>query len=138
MPILKIGQQWYNDKSKDIYLLQGTATMDGEDAPVNGKDHGKVSVAAVQNADGSTVFVTVNGWRNHAQEVASVRKRDSVFAIGTLTKREYNGKTYYDLDADFLSVSGRGYATTPNYDMSLSLPPIEFPELNDEDSGLPF
>lgn len=141
MPMIKIGTSWYNDEEKPIYLLQGNAIRDGEDAPVNGKDHAKVSVAAASQPDGSTVFVTVNGWRFRAGEVAAIRKMDSVLAIGVLKKREYNGNIYYDLDADFISVSGgRGRRSTHSSSTSSgSASPAHFEELNDSDVGeLPF
>ena len=104
MPMIKIGKTYYNDEERPIYLIQGNATRDGEDAPVKGKDHGKVSLAAAQTQGGDTIFVTVNGWRSRAGEVASIRKMDSVLAIGVLKKREYEGRYYYDLDADFVAV----------------------------------
>ena len=141
MPLIKIGKTYYNDQERPIYLLQGNATRDGESAPVNGKDHGKVSVAAAQTPDGNTIFVTVNGWRNRAGEVAAIRKMDSVLAVGVLKKREYEGRDYYDLDADFISVSGVGGVKRRGNDGSMAAPSgaeQEFEELEDEDGQLPF
>ena len=141
MPLIKIGKAYYNEEEKPIYLLQGNATRDGEWAPVKGKDHGKVSVAAYQTQDGSTVFVTVNGWRGRAGEVAAIRKMDSVLAVGVLKKREYEGRYYYDLDADFVSVSGVGGVKRRGNDGSMAAPggaDQELEELVDEDGELPF
>ena len=139
MALLKLCKQWYGDKSKDIYLLQGTAARDAEDAPVGGKDHAKVSIAAVQNQDGTTVWVNLNGWRDRAADILNIRKGDSVFAIGAFSQREYNGKAYYDMDADFLSISGTGIVATPRYEAEApELPPMEFPTLTDEDEKIPF
>lgn len=142
MPMIKIGTSHYNGKESPIYLLQGNATRDGEWAPVNGKDHGKVSVAAAQDGTGDTVFVTVNGWREKAADVADVRKMDSVLAIGTLKVRDYNGKKYYDLDADFICLSGvsgsaidRGSNAT-EYPAASAAP--QFSEMPDEAGELPF
>lgn len=142
MPMVKIGTSHYNGKESPVYLLQGNATRDGEWAPVNGKDHGKVSVAAAQDATGDTVFVTINGWRDKAADVADVRKMDSVLAIGTLKIRDYNGKQYYDLDADFICLSGtsgssidRG-SNAPEYPPASSAP--QFSEMPDEAGELPF
>lgn len=106
MPMLKIGASYYNGEERPVYLLQGNATRDGEWAPVNGKDHGKVSVAAAQTPNGDTIFVTINGWREKAKDVAAILKMDSVLAVGVLKARDYNDKKYYDLDADFICVSG--------------------------------
>lgn len=142
MPLHKLGTSYYNGAERPLYLLQGNATRDGEWAPVNGKDHGKVSVAAAQTEDGNTLFVTVNGWREKAMDVADVRKMDSVLAIGTLKAREYNGKKYYDLDADFICLSGvsgggigRG-GNTPEYPPAEAAP--SFAELDEEPGDLPF
>ena len=123
-----------------MYLLQGNATSDGEWAPVNGKDHGKVSVAAAQAGDGSTVFVTLNGWRGKARDVAAVLKMDSVLAIGTLKIRDYNGRQYYDLDVDFLCVSGISPdAAVPAGARTGNPVGVQFTELSDDEPGqLPF
>ena len=138
MPILKIGKTYYEGQERPIYLLQGNATRDGEDAPVKGKDHAKVSVAVSQDADGDTLFVTVNGWRGRAGDVAAVRKMDSVLAIGPLKKREYNGNFYYDLDADFVCVAGVGGRGGPSRGAGTKLPDDDFAELPDDDGELPF
>lgn len=141
MPLYKIGRSYYGGAERPIYLLQGNATRDGEWAPVNDKDHGKVSVAAAQTEAGDTVFVTVNGWREKAMDVADVRKMDSVLAIGTLKVREYNGKKYYDLDADFICLSGvsgggeRG-SNAPQYPSTDAAP--QFAEMDEEPGELPF
>ena len=142
MALTKIGKNYYEGKERPVYLVQGNATRDAEWAPVNGKDHGKVSVAAAQNQDGSTIFVTINGWREKATDVADIRKMDSVLAIGTLKVREYNGKQYYDLDADFICLSGVGGgaergSNSPQYPSAST--GAQFSELPDEEPGeLPF
>ena len=137
MPMIKIGKTYYSDEERPIYLIQGNATRDGQDAPVKGKDHGKVSLAAAQTQGGDTIFVTVNGWRSRAGEVAAIRKMDSVLAIGVLKKREYEGRYYYDLDADFVAVSGTGGGRRGS--ASMAAPELaELEELVDEDGQLPF
>lgn len=141
--LVKVGKTYYNGEERPVYLLQGNATQDGEDAPINGKDHGKVSVAAVTNPDGSTVYVTVNGWRNRAIEVSAVRKLDSVLAVGVLKKRTWKEKDYWDLDADFLCISGAGISfRSPSAHMGRPYSPDvsadDFEELPDATDDLPF
>ena len=142
MALFKIGETWYNDVSKPMYLLQGNATKDGENAPVNGKDHGRVSVAAHTTKDGDTIYVTVNGWRRRAAEVAAVRKGESVFAIGPMNVREYNGRNYYDLDADFLSVSGAGVGkqirSAAGGPAQFVPPTVDYGLIEEDDAQLPF
>lgn len=106
MPLIKIGKDYYNGHSSDIYLLQGTATRDAEIR--SEKAPAKVGIAVAKAEDGSTLFVDLNGWRDRKPEVAAIRKLDSVLAIGTLSTREYNGATQYSLDANFVAVSGSG------------------------------
>ena len=108
MPMMKIGTSYYKQAPRPIYLLQGNAIRDGEYAPILGKPHGKVAVAAEQRKDGESIFVTLNGWRDKATQVAQVKKMDSVFAIGVLKTKNLSGTTYYDMDVDFLGISGMG------------------------------
>ena len=115
MAMVKIGKTYYLDQPKDVYLICGNAVRDGEIFDAKGNDLGKVTVAAV-------------------------RKMDCVLAIGALSKSEYNEKTYYDLDVDFIAVSGvkRGGAaqdfSAPSYNVPAGFDEIE--ELGDGE--LPF
>ena len=142
MAMIKIGARYYNGSETPIYLIQGNATRDAENAPIKGKPHAKVSVAAATLKDESTLFVTVNGWRDRAEEVAVICKMDSVLAIGALKKREYNGNFYYDLDADFIITSGGicGAVSAPHSTGSAGIPDLpDFEELPDDADGeLPF
>ena len=108
MPMMKIGVSYYKQMARPIYLIQGNAIRNGEHAPIQGKPHGKLPVAADKTRDGESIFITLNGWREKAEQVARVRKMDSVLAIGVLKQKELGGITYYDMDVDFLAVSGTG------------------------------
>lgn len=131
--IAKIGKNHYKGQAFDVYLLTGNAGRDAETKPINGKPHSVFSVAAQENQDSTTLWVNVNGWRNMYGPVAAVRKGDSVLAVGQLKKREYNGKTYYDLDAEYLSVAGSSGGAIPVSDA-----PTEFAPIDEEDCDLPF
>lgn len=133
MPMLKIGASHYDGKVTPIYIMQGNATRDAEDKPVNGKDHAVVGIAATEDAQGDTVYVNLNGWRNMRDTVISVQKGDSVLAVGRLKKREYNGRDYYDLDADFVCKNGAGFGEAVRYDG----PPPSFGELPGLDDAPP-
>lgn len=136
MAMIKIGERSYNGRTSAVYLLQGTAVRDAENKPVRGAAHAAVSVAAVEKEEGTT-YVTLNGWRSRADDVTAIRKQDSVLAIGALKTREYEGRTYYDLDADFVVRSGAGLGGGEDY-----MPPStdRYDEiLPDDDPGeLPF
>ena len=109
MPMVKIGQDTYNDVTTPVYLMQGMATRDAEDKPVNDVAHAVVGIAAAEDKDGNTVYVNLNGWRDNYGIVRRICKRDSVLAIGKLTTHEHNGRTYYDLNADFVALNGAGF-----------------------------
>lgn len=135
MAMVKIGKTYYSDQPKDIYLICGNAVRDGETFDAKGNALGKVTVAAQEHEDGNTLFVRLCGWRGKAKDVAAVRKMDCVLAVGALSKNEYNEKTYYDLDVDFIAVSGvkRGGASQ---DFSA---PAGFDEIEELGDGeLPF
>jgi hypothetical protein len=97
-------------------------------------------VAALNHEDGSTTYISVNGWRDRAADVMAVRKGDSILVIGTMKEREYNGKKYFDLDADFICRSGvDGYMVAGDYPVYGSAPQMDFADLSAEDDGeLPF
>lgn len=129
MPLIKAGKIWYNGVSSVAYLLVGVAMRNAEDAPINGKDHAKVSIAAGETENGETLYVTVNGWRARAKDVLAVQKGKSVLAFGALKQREYRERVYYDLDCDFIVQSGSGIWTAGN--------PVSFDELADDDEAGP-
>ena len=146
MALCKLGISHYDGNPRPIYLLCGNATADGEDKPINGKSHARVSVAAVRHADNSTTYITVNGWRDRAADILAVRKGESLLVIGPLKEREYNGKKYFDMDAEYISRSGvdgciiSGEYPT-DYGAASYAPDMGggFTDLSEEDEGdLPF
>lgn len=108
MPFIKIGQSTFNNETSAVMLLQGKATRDAENRPVNGKEHTQVSIAAGEDKSGNELYITLNGWRQNAELVGAIKKGDSILAIGRLKTREYNGNIYNDLDADFLIGNAAG------------------------------
>ena len=119
MPMIKVGTSSYGDTVSPVYMMQGNATRDAEYKPVNGKDHAVVGIAASEDSNGKTVFVSLNGWRGHYRDVMAIQKGDSILAFGRLKVREWEGRKYYDLDADFVVKSGV---------MSLDAPPVDLPD----------
>lgn len=137
MALFKVGTKTVEGVEYGVYLLQGTAVRDGEYKEVNGKALGKVSVAAKPLNDGETMFVTASAWREKAADVAAVKKLDSILAFGLLKKREYNERVYWDLDVEFICVSGvrrNGHAYTAVDDN----PVCGFEAIEEEDGELPF
>lgn len=112
MSLTKLGTKYYQGQERPVYLLCGNATRSAEDRPVNGNNHAQVGIAAVERKDGTTTFINLNGWRGNYRDVLSIRKGDCILAVGELKEREYNGKKYYDLDADFVARSGAGLSSS--------------------------
>lgn len=135
MAIIKIGKSIVNNNEVNIYLMHGNAVRDGEFKEVNGKELGKVTIAAKQLEDGSTMFVTVNGWRFKARDVAAIRKMDSCLVIGSLTSRTHNDKQYWDMDADFVVVSGVNRSGAA---VAYAGDDADFEDISEEAGELPF
>ena len=92
--IIKVGKSRAKGEEYDVYMLVGNATNDAETKQSkSGKAFSKVSVAAQQNPDSTTMFVSVMGFGGLNATIGSIKKGGSVFAIGKLEKNEYNGKT---------------------------------------------
>lgn len=141
MAMLKIGKEYFNNQERPVFLLTGTAVRDAESAPVNGKDHTKVSIAAAKDADGNSLYVTLNGWRTNAGNVLAIKKLDNVLAVGQLKTSEYNGRTYYDMDVELIVKSGAGFESSDKLSELAKFPGVKFTEIEaDEDDydGLPF
>lgn len=64
----------------------------------------KVGVAVGKDHNGKTIWANVVAWHGLAAALSKAKKGDPVFIIGKQKSREYNGKTYTDLVADFVSV----------------------------------
>jgi hypothetical protein len=144
MPLFKVGTTTnQNGEVQQVYMMQGNAVRDAETKEINAKQMAKVSIAAAEK-DGATVFVTLQGWRYKAADVARIKKMDSVLAFGVLKSRTYNERTYWEMDADFVTVSGvkpsinfAGHAPVSAGDFNDS-DAGEFAPIDDEDCELPF
>lgn len=117
-------------------LIAARASKDGELRTTNsGKEVGSISVPAYDREDGTTAWITVNGWGHWARLLAYAHKGDSILAIGRIESREYEGKNYYDLVADYVCVSSSTAEQRPSSTASAA---GHFEELAEEDSDLPF
>ena len=133
------GLPTYSKEGKKLQtgLIAGRAAKDGQIyATQSGKEVGSVSVPGYDKQDGTTAWLTVKGWGHWARLLANVRKGDSVFAIGRVESHDYEGKTYNDLVADYVSASTAGQATAQSA-YSGPAPADNFAEIQD-DGELPF
>ena len=120
--------------SKGGVIVAGRATRDAESAYVGKNDtlRTKFSMAIGKDADGNTQYANVVAWRGLAEYARGIAKGTSVIVAGTLESRDYNGKTYTDLVADWL-----------NYvDAEAPAAPLQTPDgfvpLDPNDDTLPF
>ena len=63
---------------------------------------GKRDVSGQDRAE--TIWCNVVAWHGLSEVLADAQKGDPVFVIGRLQSREWKGKTYTDLVAEFVSV----------------------------------
>lgn len=81
-----------------------------------------------------TVWCNVVAWHGLAQVLSTARKGNQVLVVGKLKSREYEGKTYTDLIADFVSV-----CALPSPDVTPVAPTADqFVDLTDDGGELPF
>ena len=105
--IIKVGKSRAKGEEYDVYMLVGNATSDAETKQSkSGKAFSKVSVAAQQNPDSTTMFVSVMGFGGLNATIGSIKKGASVLAVGKLEKNEYNGKTYWSLTPEYAASAG--------------------------------
>ena len=119
----------------------GTATRDAELKIVGEKQtpNCKIGLAIGKRKDTTTIFVNVVAWRRLAHVLEQARKGDSVAVWGRMTEpREYNGKTYQDLQADWVGVASAGSASA--HTAPRAEPPAQagFADLPGDSAELPF
>lgn len=133
------GVRDYNREGREVQtgLFAGKATRDAEVKTTNsGKQYCITSVRAYTRQDGTAAFLTVKTWDGDLiDQMRTVRKGDRLLVAGRLDVRQYEGRTYTDLIADFLLVSGQGGAPAP----AGGAAPPAYQEIPEEEEGeLPF
>lgn len=96
----------------------------------------KVGLAAGKREDGTTIWVNVVAWHETAEVLSTAMKGQQVLVIGHLKQREYNGKTYTDLVADYVSVCAPTAKSSVDY--ATPAPGAQFDEIDGPDDQLPF
>lgn len=119
-------------------MVFGRATKDAEHRRTNsGKDITTVSVKAYGRKDGTAAFLDIKCWGSLASSADGVMKGDPVMAAGRLSSREYNGKTYLDLTADFFLSTAAAQAGNLQA-LSGRMQESGFAPIAEEDGELPF
>ncbi|MBQ9858482.1 MAG: hypothetical protein IJO77_05720 [Oscillospiraceae bacterium] len=87
-----------------MYFIAGSAG-NPKFARVGEKKTAKLTIGVLcgKNKDTTPIYANVIAWGRMAESLCSVQKSDAVFAIARKEEREYNGKTYVDYIADYIS-----------------------------------
>ena len=119
-------------------LVIARATCDGDiRITSSGKEVGSISVRAYGRKDGTAAFLTVKGWGKLARQLSVMVKGDRVIAAGRLESREYSGKTYTDLVADYVWPTVKE-SHFPIQSGGVNVSAADFAEIGEEDGELPF
>lgn len=129
-------------------MVCGHCSKDGELQRVGEKQSRlcKVGVAVDKRPDPENpsgkpvnVWANVTAWHDLASVLARVKKGDSILVIGRVKSREYEGKEYKDLEADWIGVSALPPAASNSSHYDAPVPAgDQFTELDDDDGELPF
>lgn len=129
-------------------LVTGRCSRDAEFKRVGEKDSRMCRVGLAvgkrpdpENPTGEpiTAWANVVAWHDLASVLSPARKGDAVLVVGRLKQREHDGKTYTDLEAEFVSVASSHPAAPPcDAVPTRSVPDDPFSDLDDDDGDLPF
>lgn len=114
-------------KVGDIVIATGYAFKDAELKHIGDKGTSlcEFTVVVGKEADGKGKFANCKAWRELGEYAANIKKGDAVCVMGTLESREYNGKTYNNLVADWLNIAGAGTSATPSKEFPAGVKFIE-------------
>ena len=90
-------------KLGEMVIVTGYCTKDAELKYVgeSQKPLTVFSMSVGKRQDTTTIFVDCKAWQSLAYRASGIHKGDSVFAVGRLSEREYNGKTYTDISLEY-------------------------------------
>ncbi len=123
-------------KEQKTGILVGRA-MDAADVrtTTSGKQVASLNLRAYGKKDGTVAYITVKSWDAELiDQMAFILPGDKILAAGRLEFREYNGKTYVDLVADFLMIQRGRESAVP------AAPAPQFDQIPEEEEPgeLPF
>ena len=130
-------------KLGESVLVVGKATKDAEYKLVGAKESPVCSFGlnVGKRQDTTTIFVNCKAWYKWAEYAKNICKGDDVLVIGHTESREYNGKTYTDLIAEWVEIGCAENVPSTSGEVSPSGKPypktVKFEETENENS-LPF
>ena len=127
-------------KLGESVIVAGKAIKDAEFKIVGEKQSPvcSFSLNVGKRKDTTTIFVNCKAWYGLANYSKYIQKGDSVIVIGHTEEREYNGKTYTDLIAEWLNFVGNDTPSAEIAPSGVAYPKaVKFEEV-DEKEALPF
>lgn len=90
--------------SKGGVIVAGNATRDAEFKLVSDKNtpFAKFGLAVGKGDDGKPIYANVKAWRSLAEYCIGITKGMPVMVLGQVEEREYEGKIYREIVADFV------------------------------------
>ena len=111
-------------------LVSGRLIKNAEHKNVGAKNC-DLTKFAIAYGNGQNEIINVTAWFELAAHTAHLKKGDRIIATGELKSSEYNGKLYWELEADCITVSPNNRVV-----MQDEAPEDGFTDVQDDD--LPF
>lgn len=136
----------YSKLQDGSFIISGFVAKDSEmKTSQNGKTYTKWSVkvgdkpSEKEGGRGEAIWTNCIAWHDIARLAGTIRKGDSVLAVGKLETSEYEGKTYKTLNCEYLSIMAKSAESPQNTQsaQASSQVPAGFEELID-DGDVPF
>lgn len=107
----------YSKLQDGNFIISGFVARDAEmKTSQNGKTYTKWSVkggekpSQTQGERGEAIWINCIAWHDMARYAGQIKKGDTVMAVGRIETSEYEGKTYKTLNAEYISIMGKGAA----------------------------
>ena len=135
----------YSKLQDGNFIVCGYVARDSELKTVGEKNSSlckwsvKVGVKIIDNQEKEPIWVNCQAWHNTARVASAIKKGDTVLCVGKLETNEYEGKTYKNLNCEFISIMNRVQENQPpaNQNSGTNVDPYaEYEEILGD--GVPF
>lgn len=107
----------YSKLQDGNFIISGFVARDAEmKTSSNGKTYTKWGVkvgekpSQTQGERGEAIWTNCIAWHDLARYAGQIKKGDTVMVVGRIETSEYEGKTYKTLNAEYISIMGKGTA----------------------------
>lgn len=137
----------YSKLQDGSFIICGFVAKDSEmKTSQNGKTYTKWSVkvgekpSAKEGGRNEAIWTSCVAWHDMARLAGTIRKGDTVLAVGKLETSEYEGKTYKTLNCEYINImakSQRNSNSAPEHDASKNSILAGYEDILD-DGDIPF